>query len=148
MRNGAGDLFVVDGDDLVDVARDEREGEVAGAADGDAVGDGGFRLDGDGVAGLAGAEHGGELVGFNTDDADTGAGLFEGAGDAADEASAADGDDDRFQIRHLLQELEGDGSLAGDDFGVVKGVDEGSALFAVDGGGLRRRLRRSWRRGG
>ncbi len=41
-EDGAGDLFVVDGDDFVDVAGDQRERDVAGAADGDAVGDGGF----------------------------------------------------------------------------------------------------------
>ncbi len=71
-EDGAGDLFVVDGDDFVYVAGDEGQSEVAGAADGNAVGDGGLRADGDGLAGLAGAQHGGELFGLDTDDANFG----------------------------------------------------------------------------
>ncbi len=38
-EDGAGDLFFLDGNDLVDIFRDQRKGDVAGAADGDAVGD-------------------------------------------------------------------------------------------------------------
>src|ERR1035441_6003983 len=45
-ENGPGDFFVVAGDDFVDVAGDKGEGQVAGAADGDAVGDGGLGCDG------------------------------------------------------------------------------------------------------
>ena len=41
-EDGAGDFFVVDSDDFVDVAGDKGKRDVAGAADGDAVGDGGF----------------------------------------------------------------------------------------------------------
>ena len=128
-EDGAGDLFVVDGDDFVDITGDQGEGDVAGAADGDAVGDGGFGGDGDGRAGFAGAKHGGQLLRLNADDADFGVGFFEGAGDAADEASAADGDDYGFNVGNLFEEFEADGALAGDDFGIVKGMDEGAAFF-------------------
>ena len=82
-----------------------------------------------GVAGFAGAEHGGQALGLNADDADLGIGFLEGAGDAADEAAAADGDDDGFEVGNLLEEFEADGALAGDDFGVVEGMDEGAALL-------------------
>ena len=56
-EDGAGNLLVVDGYDFIDVAGDEREGDVASTANGDAVGDGGFSVDGDGSAGFARAEH-------------------------------------------------------------------------------------------
>jgi len=78
-EDGAGDFFVVDGDDLIDVAGDERQGKVAGAPDSDAVGDGGFSGDGDGMAGLAGAEHRGQLLRLDADDADFGIGFLERA---------------------------------------------------------------------
>ena len=44
-QDGGGDLLFVDGDDLVDVPRDHRQREFAGAAHGDAVGDGGRSVD-------------------------------------------------------------------------------------------------------
>ena len=135
-EDGAGDFFVVDGDDFVDVAGDERERDVAGAADGDAVGDGGFGADGDGSAGFAGTEHGGKPLGLDADDADFGVVLFEGAGDAADESAAADGDDDSFDVGDLLEQFEADGALAADDLGVVEGMDEGAALFDAAAHGL------------
>ena len=40
-EDGAGDLFFLDGNHLIHIFRDQRIGDVAGAADGDAVGDGG-----------------------------------------------------------------------------------------------------------
>ena len=82
-----------------------------------------------GCAGLAGAQHGGQLFRLDADDANFGIGLLEGAGDAADEAAAADGHDDGFDVGDLLEQFEADGALAGDDFGVVEGMDEGAALF-------------------
>ncbi len=85
--------------------------------------------DGDGSAGFAGAQHRGQLLRLDADDADLGVGLLEGAGDAADEAAAADGDDDGFDVGDLLEQFEADGALAADDLGVVEGMDEGAALF-------------------
>jgi hypothetical protein len=57
--------------------------------------------------------------------------LLDGAGDAADEPAAADGDDDGFEVGDLLQQLEADGSLPRDDLVVVKGVQEGEAVGTV-----------------
>ena len=54
--------------------------------------------------------------------------LLDGAGDAADEAAAADGDDDGFEVRNLVEEFEADGSLPGDHFVVVEGMQEGEAV--------------------
>lgn len=128
-KNGTGDFFVVHGNDLVDVARDEGQGEVAGSAHSDAVGDSGFRGDRDRLTRLAGAQHGGQLLGLNADHADAGIGFLEGTGDSADESAAPNGHDHGFNIRHLLEQFEADGALAGDDFRVVEGMDEGATLF-------------------
>jgi hypothetical protein len=128
-QDGAGNFFVVDGNDLVDVAGDEGEGDVAGAADGDAVGNGCLSVDGDGSAGFACAKHGGQALGLDTDDADFWVGLLEGAGDAADEAAAADGDHDGFNVWDLFEEFEADGSLTADDHGIIEWMDEGATFF-------------------
>jgi len=87
-EDGAGDFLVVHGDDLVDVAGDQGQGEIAGAADRDTVGDGGLGGDGDRRSSLAGAQHGGKIFRFDTDHANLGVGFLERAGDAADEAAA------------------------------------------------------------
>jgi len=128
-EDGAGDFLVIDGDDLVDVAGNEREGDVSGAADSDAVGDGCFSVDGDGSAGFACAKHRRQALGLNTDDADFWVGLFESARDSADKAAAADGDDDSFNVGDLFEEFEADGSLTADDHGIVEWMDEGAAFF-------------------
>jgi len=49
--------------------------------------------------------------------------------DARDQATAADGDEHRVEVRQLLQQLDRDGALAGDHVAVLEGVDErGAAL--------------------
>ncbi len=75
-----------------------------------------------------------------------GIGLLEGAGDAADESAAADGNDDSLDVGDLLEELESDGALAGDDFRIVKGMDESAALFNATAQSLVTSFRRSFRR--
>jgi hypothetical protein len=58
-------------------------------------------------------------------------GLLDGGCHAGNEAAAADGDKDVGEIRHLLQDLQADGPLAGHDQIIIEGVDkEGTALPA------------------
>ncbi len=52
--------------------------------------------------------------------------------DAADEAAAAHGHQHRVQVRHLLQQLEPDRALAGDDPRVVEGMDEDQPALGLD----------------
>ena len=54
------------------------------------------------MTGFASAKHGGQLFRLDADDADFGIGFLEGAGDAADEAAAADGYHDGFNVGDLL----------------------------------------------
>jgi hypothetical protein len=102
-ENGAGDLLFVDGHELIDVFLDQREGALASAPDGDAVGDGGLGGDGDRVAGLACPQHRREPLGLNADDAGFRMALLDGAGNAADEAAATDGDNDGFEVGDLIE---------------------------------------------
>ena len=48
---------------------------------------------------------------------------------AGDQAAAADGDDERLEVRVRRQQFERDRALAGDDLIVIEGVDEGELLF-------------------
>ncbi len=61
--------------------------------------------------------------------------LLDGARDARDEAAAADRDDDRRDVRHLVEDLEPQRSLPGDHVGVIERRDE-------DGAGLCREVGR------
>ena len=46
------------------------------------------------------------------------------------------GTDDGFDIGKLLEDFEADGALAGDDFFVVEGMDEGELLLLLQARGL------------
>ncbi len=128
VEDGAGDFFFFNGDNRVDVLFDEGEGFGAGAADGDAVGDGGGGGEFEGGVVFEGGEHGGDAGSLNPNDFDFGVGFLEGAGDAADQATAADGDENGFGEGVLAEDLEADGALAGDDIRVIEGVNEGEAF--------------------
>ena len=52
--------------------------------------------------------------------------------DAGDQPAAADGHDDRADVRALLEELEADRALAGGGARVVEGVDEDGAGLALE----------------
>ncbi len=97
---------------------------------------------------LDGSGHGRDAGGLDADHFDVRTGLLDGAGDAADEATAADGDHDGVEVGDLLEEFETDGSLASDDEWIVEGVDEGHGFGIADAAGFGRRPRRSWPRGG
>ncbi len=55
--------------------------------------------------------------------------LFDGAGDSADEASAADGGDDDLDARMLLQDFEAESSLPCDDGVVVESMNQREAFL-------------------
>ena len=112
------------------------EGALAGAAHGDAIGDGGLRRQRHRTAALDGTQHRGKPLRLHADDAHIGPRLFHRAGDAADQAAAADRHHDRFDIRKLLQHLEPDRALPGDDLIVIEGMDEGELLLLLQARGL------------
>src|SRR6201998_1527470 len=55
--------------------------------------------------------------------------FFDGAGYAADQASATDRGHDGFKVWMLLEKFEADRALASDDSVVIERVDEGHASF-------------------
>jgi hypothetical protein len=74
--------------------------------------------------------------GRDADNADGGALFLDGAGNAADEAASADGDDDGLEVGHLLQQLQADGALSGDDGVVIEGVEEDEAFGVAAAAGF------------
>ena len=121
-----------------DAAADHLERDFADVAHGDALGDGGA-ADRDGPAGEA-LGHGG--VGFDLGAVDGDAGVQRGGGDqaAGEQAAAADRDDQRVEVGDVLQHLQRQRALAGDDAEVVVGVDEHQRMrggqFPGVGGGF------------
>ncbi len=72
------------------------------------------------------------MVGLHADDAHLRPqGLDRGA-DAGEQPAAADGDDDRVEVRRLLEDFERHRALAGDDVGVVERVQERELVAARD----------------
>ena len=72
---------------------------------------------------------------MHSDDADFRICFLDGAGDAADQAAAADGDYDHLNFGMLLQHFESERALAGDDRVIVERMDESEMLLlaAPDG---------------
>ena len=123
------DRLVVDGDDAVEPALEQRQRDLAGALDRDAVGDRAAPVDRDRLAG-------GERIGRpwrsrrpeRRSPRRHGAICLIASASPAREPSPADRDDHAAQARDLLGELEADAGLPGDHVGVVEGVDEQQAL--------------------
>ena len=83
-------------------------------------------------AGGDGGLHARERRRLHAEDLDARVRLLDGDRDARRHSAAADGDDDRLEVRVLLEELEADRPLAGDDEVVVEGVDEHLVLGGLD----------------
>ena len=104
-----------------------RPANGAPEAVGDAVG-----LDPDDLAALEGERHGVRALRLDAVDADRGAPLLDRRGHARDETAAADPDDDDVEVGQVLDELEADRAVAGDDGRIVERVDELEALGVAD----------------
>ena len=72
---------------------------------------------------------------MHSDDPDFRICFLDGAGDAADQATAADGNHDHFNFGMLLQYFQSKRALAGDDRVIIERMDEGEMLLlaAPDG---------------
>jgi hypothetical protein len=126
-------------DDLVDQVAEEGEGEGAGEGGAEAVGDRAGD-DRDRAAGGQGGGQGGGALGLDRDHPAVGVGVPHGQGGAAGEAAAPDAHHPDVDRAGVLDQLQGDGALAGDDLGVVEGVDEGEAALALEPLALGERL--------
>jgi hypothetical protein len=136
------DLVERDPDDAVEVALAEREGVLAGLPHRDAVGEGADALELDAPVRLERARHRVRVLGLNAEDAHLGTELLHHRRHARREAAAADRDEDRRQVaRRLMQDLEADRRLAGDDVEIVVGRNQDHAGLARDLLRVRRRDR-------
>ena len=116
------DLSLADQHHIVDMGTHGCEGEGADILDGDAFGQ---RLAADpGVLAPERRPHGGIDLGLHADDLAGRLQRLDRDGDARDQAAATDRHDDRFEVRTVFDDLQADGALAGDDMGIVVGMDE------------------------
>ena len=114
-----GDGILVDGHDLVDPVLDERAGELAGVLDGDAVGERDDRS-----VGAARRRGTGAHRGLDADHPDVGSSDLTAIAIARRQAAAAERHDHAGQVGEVLDELEAERALAGDDHRVVERVAE------------------------
>ena len=126
-EDGRSGLVLGDGDDVVHILLAELVGQLTGGLDLNAV-----RKGGDGGEGLIfvlveGAVHTGCTLGLHAVDLDLRLEALDGEGHAGDESAAAHRHDDGVHIGQLVEDLEADGALPGDDLLVIVGVDEGHA---------------------
>ena len=131
-HDGVGDFLFIDGDDLVDKAFHQGQGEISRAANGNPVRNGCFGGKRDGTAMLHGAQHGGEALRLYAHHTNGGIALLQCAGDATDQSPAADGHDDCLQSLHLLQQLEADRPLTIDHRSVIERMQKRQPFQLAD----------------
>lgn len=130
-QNGGGDLVFPHGDDLIHILPAQLEGQIAGALDRNAVGNGSHTAQLHRTALPDGLLHGGRALSLDADHPAGGLEVLDGIGNAADESAAADGDHHLAHIRQLLQDLQANGTLSGNDVGIVEGMGKGIAVLLV-----------------
>ena len=136
VAHGGGDLVGGDGDDVVEQRRAQAEGLPPHAAHGHALGEEPHALQGDGAPGGQRRAQAGGLLVLDADDPHLRHEGLDEDGDARGEPPAAHGDEEAVELGVLLDDLQADGALAGDDARVVEGGDEGAALGLGDALGL------------
>ena len=118
------------------MALGQGKGLLAHLLHGHAIGKQAHRLQPQPPAGGQGAGHGIGIAGLHPHNPHLGPEAFHVGGNAGDQAAAAHRHIDGIRRRRALaQDLQGDGALAGDHIGVIKGVDEAEAalLFQAPG---------------
>ena len=135
-----GDLVVRDGDDLVHVALDQRQREVARALDRDAVADRVRRARADRPVGGQRVDVGGARLRLYAHDAGARQPLGHRQPDAGGQPAAAERHDHQPRLGRLARDLQPDRALTRHDLGLVEGVHRGQALFLDEPRGLRVRV--------
>ena len=100
--------------------------------DGDAVGDGGNGIQTGDLVVVDGLVHTGCAARLYAVNLDVRVQLLDGECHAGDQSAAADGDDNFINVCHLIQDLQTDGALSGNDVFVVEGVDKGVVVFLLE----------------
>src|ERR1700733_3127916 len=113
-ENRIGDLFFVNRNNIVHISLDERKRYCARATNCYSIRDRYFRRQRNRCPLLDGRFHRRKLRRLNTDHADFRIGFLDRAGDAGDQTTAADGDDEHLDLRLLFEHLKAKSSLPGD----------------------------------
>ena len=130
-RIAATDLVVGDQHDVVHQIADELVGERAGERRREAVGDRRDPLERHGLARCERARERRSTLGLDPDDAHAGAQVAQRDRGAADQPAAADRDDDRADVRDVVDDLEPERPLAGEHERVVERVDQDHAALVA-----------------
>ena len=128
-------LRIWDGDDLVHMVPDVGEHLVSRGLDGGAVSDGVGGGQGDHMARLQAGLHAGRPLRLHADDFYVGVEQLGQGGHTRRQPAAADGHQDDVHVGQVLEDLIGDGALAGGHLQVVEGVDIGQPLLLRQLGG-------------
>ncbi len=123
-QNRVGNFLFLNGDDFIHVFLHERKGPIARSPHRDAVGQRGCYGKRHGMAHFDRLLHRRQPFSLHSDNPHARVGLFQRASDAADQAAAADGHDYDFQLGPLLQQLEPQRTLPGDDGVIVERMHE------------------------
>ena len=139
-----GDVVVADRDDLVDEVLDDLEWHSPGLRHEDAVGDRRARLDLHGMPRGERRRNRRGVLCLHADHANSpsggGRGGLRGGGDPGDDAAPADADQDRVDIRRILDQLKAERALPDHDVAVVEGMDhDGAGALRELGGQAQRR---------
>src|SRR5579863_1394646 len=126
------DFVFGDGDDVVNIGADVLEVDLADTLGAQAVGDGARDLLGRELDDFSGVEAGlgvGGQFRLDADHVNFRICQLDRRGDAADQASAANGAKDGFDVGQVFENFEADCALTGDDFFVVVGRDDDVAVL-------------------
>src|SRR5580698_7425421 len=129
--HGLADLELAYRYDVVHVLADVFKIDGSDTLTAQAIRDGAGGLLGGRFGNLSGAEAGlgiSRELGLDSDDLDGRFAEFDGGGDAADHAPTADRDENRLDDGQIFENFQTDGTLASDDFLVVKGRNDRIAL--------------------
>ncbi len=108
------------------------EGELADLPDGDAVGDRGGGRQRQALAAPERGLHRRDLFGLDPDYPDLGVLRLDRERNAGDQAPASHRDNDGVKVGALLEQFQPQRPLAGDDLGIVEGMDEGQPALGFD----------------
>ena len=139
-QHGSGDHLLADRDDLVDQPFDDLERHVTGSPDRDAVRHRAHRGQRQRLAGGERGREGGGRLGLDPDQADLRTLLLDHCRDAGHQPAAAHAHQHRLDGWQLLQQLQADGALTGNDVLVVEGMDQDRAAALLPGQRLQQAL--------
>ncbi len=135
-EHGLGDLEIVNGDDVVGIFLDERDGDIARRLDGDAVGNGGDGVGLDVAVRMERLRDRVRALSLHADDLHAGVDLLDARGHTGEQSAAAGWHDDDVRRGQVAEDLEAERALAGNDLGVIVGMQERGVLLLADLAGL------------